>query len=566
MLSSTIAGLAGVLLAPEYTEVNGTIYQILIVAAIASAAVGRFVNIPMTLVGALLIGIGARALPDIVGGSNIADDLQPTFPFLVLFVLLVFWPKLRESAAVTDPLAGVDPPPPAMAHEYKDEQLRRTSRIAFPVFVVGFLVVMVTLVSSIWVDRITYAFVLAVIFLSITIFTGLGGQISLAQATFASVGAFTIANLFRDSDVPVLVGLIIGAVLAGVVGAVFVLLIDALPAWIGRLRGRPPTRLSGLYLSLATLAFALMADKTIFRREEIIGGFSGIETPRPDALQGEHVWFLFVFAVFAVVGLRGDPDPQGHHRSVPRRAARQRPRGGVGRHQRDAPAHRAVRVLGRGRRARGRSPDDAVRERDARGDALDPRDRVGRPRGDSRVAHRRRCVERRARLRDLRVAARRARVPAGVRGRVLRPRRDHLRAPPRRRGRVPDPQEHPRDRSASGRSTNARARLRAEGRLPAGYRPVWHVALPIILGPALYFVYILVRSPIQGHWVAVHGPTLLVFIVPSLLFGLFWIFRTDFELRREGGVRSGLWMLVAGAAVGAVIGLVLQRPGMAAAR
>ena len=99
---------------------------------------------------------------------------------------------------------------------------------------------------------------LATIFLSITIFTGLGGQISLAQATFASVGAFTLANLARDAGVPVLWGLIIGAVLAAAIGGLFVLLIDALPALIGRLRGRPPVRLSGLYLSLATLAFALM--------------------------------------------------------------------------------------------------------------------------------------------------------------------------------------------------------------------------------------------------------------------------------------------------------------------
>jgi len=560
MLSSTIAGLAGVLLAPEYTEVNGTIYQILIVAAIASAAVGRFVNIPMTLVGAVVIGIGARALPDIVGGSNIADDLQPTFPFLVLFLLLVFWPKLREGTAATDPLAGVDPPPPAMAHEYKDEALRRSSRIAFPVFVLGFLVVMTTLVSSIWVDRITYAFVLAVIFLSITIFTGLGGQISLAQATFASVGAFTIANLLRDSDVPVVLGLVIGAVLAGVVGAVFVLLIDALPAWIGRLRGRPPTRLSGLYLSLATLAFALMADKTIFRREEIIGGASGIETARPEALQGEHVWFLFVFGVFCVVGvavilirkgttgrylaaLRGS-DPAAA--SVGINAMRLRivlfafsaAVAGLGGglltlHFENATPAETFSILGivwvvlvvtLG----SRTVDGAVNA--ALGFVVFAwlLGALGfRPEfavvffGLGAITY--------------------ARHPEGV---VEFQTRKSIVATIRQR------------------ALNERAAtLRAEGRLPAGYRPVRHVALPIILGPALYFLYILVRSPIQGHWVAVHGPTLLVFIVPSLVFALAWIFRTDFELRRQGGVRNGLWMLLAGGAAGAFVGWFFNDQG-----
>src|SRR5262249_9282672 len=153
-----------------------------------AAAVGRFQSIPFTFLGAILIGIGSRAMPDIVGTtSTFAQDFKPASPFIVLFLLLVFWPKLREARAATDPLAGVDPPPPAMAHEYKDEALRKASQFGFPLFMGGFVIVMLTLVSDTWVDRLTYAFVLSVIFLSITIFTGFGGQISLAQATFATV-------------------------------------------------------------------------------------------------------------------------------------------------------------------------------------------------------------------------------------------------------------------------------------------------------------------------------------------------------------------------------------------
>ena len=113
------------------------------------------------------------ALPDIVGGTGaLAQDLQPSFPFVLLLLLFVLWPRLRAGRAATDPLAGVDPPPPAMAHEYKDEELRRASKIGFPIFIAGFITVMMLLVSPIWVTRITEAFVYAVIFLSITIFTG----------------------------------------------------------------------------------------------------------------------------------------------------------------------------------------------------------------------------------------------------------------------------------------------------------------------------------------------------------------------------------------------------------
>lgn len=560
MLSSTIAGLAGVLLAPEYAEVNGTTYQLLIVAAIAAAAVGRFISIPMTLVGAIVIGIGARALPDIVGGTNIADDLQPTFPFLVLFVLLVFWPKLREGKAVTDPLAGVDPPPPAMAHEYKDETLQKMSRIAFPVFVLGFLVVMNTLVSSIWVERLTYAFVLATIFLSITIFTGLGGQISLAQATFASFGAFTLANLFRDAGVPALVGLVIGAIVAAAVGAAFVLLIDALPAWIGKLRGRPPVRLSGLYLSLATLAFALMADKTIFRREGIIGGASGIPVERPGWLQGDHVWFMFVFGVFALVGLvvilirkgttgrflaalRGS-DPAAASVGINAMSLRiilfafAAGVAGLGGglltlHFENATPNETVSILGivwvvlvvtLGSRTVDGAANAAIGfvvfawllgELGFRPEFAIVFFGLG--------------------------AITYARHPEGV---VEYQTRKSVMAQIRQR------------------TLNARAAaLKREGRLPAEFRPVWHVALPVIAGPALYSVYILVRSAVQGHWVAVHSGTLLVFIVPSLLFALSWIFRTDAHLRRDGGIQSGRWLLLAGGAVGALGGWFFDDQG-----
>jgi branched-subunit amino acid ABC-type transport system permease component len=560
MLSSTIAGLAGVLLAPEYTEVNGTIYQLLIVSAIAAAAVGRFVNIPMTLVGAIVIGIGARALPDIVGGTNIADDLQPTFPFLVLFLLLVFWPKLREGKVAADPLAGVDPPPPAMAHEYKDAALRRTSKIVFPIFVVGFLVAMMTLVSSIWVDRLTYAFVLATIFLSITIFTGLGGQISLAQATFATVGAFTLANLLRDAGIPALWGLAIGAVLAAVIGAVFVLLIDALPAAIGRWRGRPAVPLSGLYLSLATLAFALMADKTIFRREGIIGGASGIEIARPDWLQGDHVWFLFVFGVFALVGLlvilirkgttgrllaalRGS-DPAAASVGINGMSLRitlfafAAGIAGLGGglltlHFENATPNETVSILGIvwvvlvvtiGSRTVDGAANAAI----------------------SFVVFAWLLGELGFRPEFAIVffglgAITYARHPEGV---VEFQTRKNILAQIRQRG------------------LNERAaELKKRGDLPPEYRPVWQVALPVLAGPLLYFVYLLGRSVIQGHWVTVHSATLLCFVVPSLLFACFWIFRTDRLLRRDGGVQRGLWILLGGGVFGAALGWWFNEQG-----
>src|SRR5262249_21674520 len=130
MLSSFLAGLAGVLVAPLFANLDANNYTLLIVAAIAAAALGRLTSIPLTLLGGLIRGVGHRALPDVLNqvgvgvDSSLAKDLRPAFPFLLLFLLLILWPALRNRREVSDPLAGVDPPPPAVAADYKTADLQ----------------------------------------------------------------------------------------------------------------------------------------------------------------------------------------------------------------------------------------------------------------------------------------------------------------------------------------------------------------------------------------------------------------------------------------------------------
>jgi branched-chain amino acid transport system permease protein len=555
MLSSLLAGLAGVLLAPLYFTLDPNIYQLLIIAAIAAAAVGRFTSIPMTLVGGLLIGIGERALPDIFGTTSaFAADLRPSFPFLVLFLLLVFWPKLREQRTVTDPLAGVDPPPPAMAHEYKDEAMQRLSRIAFPVFMIGFVVVVLTLVSPAWVSRLTGAFVLAVIFLSITIFTGLGGQISLMQATFAAAGGFALANAAAELGIPVLLGMVLGGIVAAAAGAAFVLFIDGLPTLIGRIRGRPVPRLSGLYLSLATLAAALMAEHVIFAREEVSHGQFGITVDRPGFAQSDRMWFLVVFGVFAVAGLLVilvRNGTTGRYFAALRGSETAAASIGI-----NATLLRVVLFtlaagvagVGGGLLAMDDGTINPISSYPAIFGVLwvvlvvtlGSRTVDGAVNAALGLVVSTWLLETLGFPPQLAIigfglgAITYARHPEGI---VDFQTRKSILA--QRRQRALRDRAHELDR---------------EGKLPPQYRPVWHVVVPVIAGPALYFLYILVRSPIQGHWVAVHSTTLLCFVVPSIVVALAWIGLTDARLRRIGGYERGPIVLLAGVAAGGLVG------------
>ena len=293
MLSSVMAGIAGVILVTLAQTLDPNIFTLLLVITIAAAACGRLTSIPVTFAAGVLLGVADRALPDILqswvgvsSSSELAKDLRPSFPFLVLFLILVLARSIRARRESVDPLASVDPPPPAMSSAYKTPEIERLTKIVFPIFIVGFILAMMTLVSGLWVFRITDGLTLAVTFLSITIITGFAGQISLAQATFAGIGGFAAADLAVDHGIPILLGVLIGAVIAAAAGALFSL---------------PALRLGGIYLTLATLAFGLMVENVVFNRPEISNGAEGIHVPRPDFATTDRTFFLLIFAIFAVV-------------------------------------------------------------------------------------------------------------------------------------------------------------------------------------------------------------------------------------------------------------------------
>ena len=88
----------------------------------------------------------------------------------------------------------------------------------------------------------------AMVMLSLVLLTGYGGHVSLAQFTFAGVGALAYAKL----DQPNLYGLLLAALIAAGVGALVAL---------------PVLRLTGLYLALSTLAFGVLMDKMVFQAD-----------------------------------------------------------------------------------------------------------------------------------------------------------------------------------------------------------------------------------------------------------------------------------------------------------
>lgn len=119
---------------------------------------------------------------------------------------------------------------------------------------------------------------------SLNLLAGFGGYPNLSQATFMGVGAYTAAYAVNTFDVGFWGLLVVGPLVAAVVGALIAV---------------PLLRLQGQYFAIATLLLGVVFT-TVMRNVESLGGETGIGGfTRP--FTGNVGWFLFLLAVTAVL-------------------------------------------------------------------------------------------------------------------------------------------------------------------------------------------------------------------------------------------------------------------------
>jgi branched-chain amino acid transport system permease protein len=100
------------------------------------------------------------------------------------------------------------------------------------------------------------------ILLALSIYLTLAcGLLTVANAAFMGIGAYTAALLTLNTETPFLLTLIAGG---------------SLPAAVALLIGRPTLRLSGVYLAMATLAFGEVVRILILNAEGLTGGALGL--------------------------------------------------------------------------------------------------------------------------------------------------------------------------------------------------------------------------------------------------------------------------------------------------
>ena len=94
VLSSLLAALAGVLLAPLYARVDSTNFTVLMVAAIAAAVFGGLRSLPLTLLGGIVLGVGQEVLTKYLPlGNQLVKGFRPEIRRRLLCFNL-FWHAL----------------------------------------------------------------------------------------------------------------------------------------------------------------------------------------------------------------------------------------------------------------------------------------------------------------------------------------------------------------------------------------------------------------------------------------------------------------------------------------
>ena len=149
--------------------------------------------------------------------------------------------------------------------------------IIFPVFLSEFHVYILCLIG-----------INAIGALGLNILVGYTDQISLGHASFVGIGAYTTAIL-SSNGFPVWLTLPSAVTITSLVGFAV---------------GLPCLRLKGLYLAVATLAFAWAIPELILKSPSLTGGFSGISTKEVSVIGisfKEHLHLFYYFVLILVL-------------------------------------------------------------------------------------------------------------------------------------------------------------------------------------------------------------------------------------------------------------------------
>jgi branched-subunit amino acid ABC-type transport system permease component len=279
VIGTSFAALCGVLLAPTI-GLDATLLTLLVVQAFGACAIGLFSSLPLTYVGAVVVGVATSLSTQHLTAKPWAG-IPPSVPFIVLIVVLLVVPG-RKLPRVRSTVGALSPEP---------FQWPRGSRAAAGL-IAGAVLLMIPHVVGVRLPLYINALTYFVLFASLALLTWTSGQISLCQLAFVALGGSTMGHL-TSHGLPWLAALLLAGLVTVPVGVLLAL---------------PAIRLSGIYLALLTLGFGIFMQQFMYQTELMFGKATIVTTGRPrfGSINGNddtHLYYIVLAVALVVAGL-----------------------------------------------------------------------------------------------------------------------------------------------------------------------------------------------------------------------------------------------------------------------
>ncbi len=238
-VGSALAGLAGVLLAPLGNPLSSPSLIMLVVPALAVALMARFHSLPGVFAGGLALGlVELETQVGLVTAHPAWTGADRVIPLIVIVFYLVVRghgiPDRGHIVARHPELGG-----------------GRIHPLALGMLLAVALALIWFVLPSDWVNAVGANALWALLMVSLVVLVGFAGQICLGQLVPAGVAALITGRIVASWHWP-----LVAALVVGVIGAVAVGLLFALPA----------LRTRGLQLAIVTLGIGAAADAILFQR------------------------------------------------------------------------------------------------------------------------------------------------------------------------------------------------------------------------------------------------------------------------------------------------------------
>lgn len=260
-LGGSLAALAGILLA-SVTTLHPYTLSLSVLPAFVAALIAGLESMPGALAGAGIVGVVIGFVPVLAGLPGLRlvigqlGGAELTLATTAMVVMAARGRRLSSSEVQGD---GSTTTLSAPSRVRLDPGLARILGVAAAAVAIGW--VFLPGVQFSILGDVNQALIYALVAVSLVLLVGWVGQISLAQAAFVGVGAYSTTFVVRHLDVPFPFTIPIAVGVA---------------AGVAALLGMVALRVRGLYLAVATLIFAWMADYYLFSAPWLVGSGGSI--------------------------------------------------------------------------------------------------------------------------------------------------------------------------------------------------------------------------------------------------------------------------------------------------